>query len=546
MKVAVYIRVSTEEQALDGTSLDDQQEQVHEYCKRCDYEIVREYRDAGFSGKNGDRPKLRELLWAAENGMFEGLVITKLDRLARNLRLLLELEEKLKSFGVALYSVKDNIDTSTAIGRTVFQVLGLVAEWEREVIIERTRGGRLRRYREGRWGPGRVIHGYRYDEKTKKLVVAKEQARVVKRIFDLYISGKGMMTICDVLSKEGVPPRTDKAKGWHSGAIRDIIVNPAYKGKLIVNRHCPVSKLRKDTPKDVIRIEIPPIVDKDTWEAAQRRLSDNKHVQPARVNPWLLQGLVVCGECGHTFRGDISHGKRYYTCIGRLKKSHVDGSPRCTAPRINAGWLEEQVWARIEAILNDPDKLEQVLSDTVERLKERESELYDRMRPIDERLAEIAEKKRRLAESWVETALGQDQVDKKRRQLEEEETRLKYIRGETDPAQLDELQRTQAMLRFWQKHLDSMEWNLLDEDGKQIRAVDEPHRMALRVVNFEDKEISSIMHFPANKREMLDHLQVRVVAFHDRAEVKGIFPIESVGGSLSSSGYRSAHCPQSR
>lgn len=544
MRVVTYARVSTEEQALDGTSLDDQQEQLHEYCMRQGHEIIREYRDAGFSGKNGDRPRLRELLWAAENGIFEGIVVTKLDRLARNLRLLLELEERLKSLGVALYSVKDNVNTSTPIGRTVFQVLGLVAEWEREAIIERTRGGRLRRYKEGRWGPGRVAYGYQYNEATKKLVIHEEQAKIVKKIFDLYLSGKGMMKICDVLGREGILPRTDRAKGWHSAAIRDVLVNPAYKGELIVNRHQPVSKLRKDTPQTAIRIEVPPIVDRDIWQAAQRRLSSNKHVRPARVNPWLLQGLVVCGECGHSFRGDITHGKRYYSCIGRLKKSHVDGSIRCTVPRISADWLEDQVWSRIQAMLDEPSTLEKLLCDTIERLKTRGSELYSRIRPIDERLTEIAERKKKLAESWVESALGQDQVDRQRRQLEEEEARLKCIKGETDPAQLDELQRSQAMLRFWQKHLDSMSWNLLDENGKQIRLVDQPHRVVRQIVNLEDKEISSIMQFPASRREMLDHLQIRVVVFGDRAEVKGILPIEGIESLSCSSGCASGSCPR--
>lgn len=539
MKVAIYIRVSTEEQALEGTSLDSQLEYLREYCNRHSWDIVQEYRDPGFSGKDDDRPGLRQLLWDAENGMFEGVVVARLDRLARNLRLLLELEERLKGYDVGLYSVKESVDTSTAIGRTVFQVLGLVAEWEREAIVERTRGGRLRRYKEGGWGPGKVIYGYRYDQRTKRLVINEEQARVVRRIFNLYVSGKGMEAICSVLNTEGIPPRSSRAIAWHSGAIRDIIVNPAYKGEQIVSRHCPISELRHGIPEDAIMINIPSIVDNDTWEMAYRHLSSNKHIQPARVNLWLLQGLVICGKCGHTFRSDLTYGTRYYGCTGRLKRAHRDGSPRCTNPRLNADWLEEQVWSRIEAILSDPNQLEQLIAETVEQLKERETELYNRIRPIDMQLEKIAEKKGKLAEDWIAGALERNKVDQMRRQLEAEETRLKSLRGETDPNQLRELQYTQAMLRFWQKQLATMEWSLEEEDGRRILLYDEPRRTAKTLAGLEDKEITSIMHFPATKREMLDRLQVRVVVFDNRAEVNAIFPIETIEGPLCSSTCRS-------
>jgi len=544
-RTALYIRVSTEEQALEGTSLNGQLEQLRKYCERQDWQVVREYSDPGFSGKDDDRPGLRLLLSEAKAGMFEAVVVSRLDRLARKLRLLLQLEEELKDKGISLHSVKENIDTSTAIGRTVFQVLGLTAEWEREAIVERTRGGRLQRYREGRWGPGNVLYGYRYDRETKKLIIDQELSEIVRRIFGLYTRGKSMTAICDILNAEDIPPRTNRAKGWHSGAVRDIIVNPAYKGQQIVGRNTHISRLHKATPENVIEISIPAIVDTSVWDAAQRHLNTNKHVYPCRVNPWLLQGLVSCGECSHTFRSEMTHGKRYYSCTGRLKRTHIDRSRRCTMPRLDADWLEGQVWSRIETILNDPEKLEQLLSETIERLKVRVTELEIRLRPIDEQLCKLAERKRRLAEAWVAGALGQEQVEADRRRLENDENRLKDLRGEVDPAQLKELEHNQAMLRFWQKQLASMSWNLEDEEGKAVRIVDKPHRTALTLVNLEDRMVSETMQFPATRREMLDGLQVRVLVFHDRVEVKAVFPIAPIGSRPCTSTYRLDHYPQS-
>lgn len=167
-RVAVYARVSTQEQAVEGTSLEHQSSQLESYCGSRGWAIWQNYADPGYSGKDCDRPGLKRLLGDAKLGLFERVVIYKLDRLARNLRLLLEIEERLKASDVALLSVKESLDTSTAIGRTVFQMLGLVSEWERETIIERTKAGRLQRYREGCWGPGNPPYGYKYDTENEE------------------------------------------------------------------------------------------------------------------------------------------------------------------------------------------------------------------------------------------------------------------------------------------------------------------------------------------------------------------------------------------
>lgn len=123
---------------------------------------------------------------------------------------------------------------------------------------------------------------------------------------------------------------------------------------------------------------------------------------------------------------------------------------------------------------------------------------------------------------------------------------MKSIRSEVDPAQIEELERTKGILHFWEKQLQSMVWNIEDEDGRMIRTVDEPHKMVLNIVGFEDKDISGLMQFPGTRRELLDLLRVKVVAFQDRVEVGSIFPIKIVDYQLNNPGCRSARCPQSR
>ena len=121
VKVAVYARVSSQEQADEGTSLEHQEEQLSSFCQFQNWEIIHKYIDPGYTGKDDNRPGLKQLLSDAKRGIFTKVVVYKLDRLARKLRLLLEIEENLGNDNVSLLSVKETIDTSTPIGKTVFQ-----------------------------------------------------------------------------------------------------------------------------------------------------------------------------------------------------------------------------------------------------------------------------------------------------------------------------------------------------------------------------------------------------------------------------------------
>jgi len=182
----------------------------------------------------------------------------------------------------------------------------------------------------------------------------------------------------------------------------------------------------------------------------------------------------------------------------------------------------------MEAILNDPDKLETMLKDTVDRLRSREDEISAQIRPIDGQLSTIAEQKRRMADDWVRLNMDPDKYRKLQQDLDQEESRLKSIRAEIDPKQLDELEHTRSLLKFWESQLKAMAWNLVDEDGRTVKTVDKPHKNVLKIVGFEDKDISKAMQFPATQREVLDQLGVRLVVFPDRVEVKAVFDIEPI------------------
>lgn len=545
IRVAIYARVSTQEQAVEGTSLDYQADQLTTYCQAQGWTITGKYIDPGYTGKDGERPALKQMLTDAKSRLFDKIVIYKLDRLARKLRLLLDIEEKLKEHGVSLHSVRETLDTSTAIGRTVFQMLGLVSEWERETIIERTKAGRIQRYKEGCWGPGRPPFGYTYNRDTKKLIINEKQAGIVRRIYGEYAEGKSMWGIANMLNNEYIPPRRG-GKGWRNTSIRDVLFDPVYKGTQIVNVHQARKGIPKELPETAIQIQVPAIVNEAVWNIAQERRKNNKRLHPPKNSDWLLQGLITCGLCGYGFRTEVTHKRRQYGCRGRLKYTHPDGSPRCTSPRPDADRLEQLVWQRIENIINDPNKLEGLLKETVDSLRVREADLNARIKPIDTRLTEIAEQKFRLAEDWVVSSIPSGRIQEIRRNLDQEETRLRSIRSEIDPAQLEELERTSAMLRFWESQLHSLDWDTETEDGQKVRVIDKPHKTALTIVGLDDKDLADNLHFPTTRRKVLDMLQVGVIVFMDRVEIKAILPIEPIYCQEFHSDCRSERCPQSR
>ncbi|MGD1119800.1 MAG: recombinase family protein [Dehalococcoidales bacterium] len=528
IRVATYTRVSTQEQAQEGTSLDFQDSQLTTLCQLQRWSIINSYTDPGYSGKDGSRPGLERLLADAKIRLFDKVVVYKLDRLARNLRLLLEIEQKFKAYGVTITSVKESVDTSTGTGKMVFQMFGMIAEWERDAIIERTKSGRLQRYKDGCWAGGSVIFGYAYNKATKKLIIDESEARIVRRIYSEYRDGKMLHGISEGLNKDKIPGRTKHSLGWRQNVIRDILVNPMYRGTQIVNRHASISNINKIDLDNTIQISVPAIVDEQTWQIAQERLKNNKHVKPIKQGEFLLQGMISCGLCGYAYRAARVHKARYYYCRGKMKDHHLDGSPRCKSNYLNAEWLEKQVWHRVEEIINDPNRLFEVLKNTIENLRLREADLNARIKPIEERLAEIASQKAKLADDWVVRHMNNDKFKELKDNLDREESRIRALKAEIDPSQLADLESTRGVLYFWEDQIKSMAWNTENEDGSMMRLVNGPHQIALKVVGFEDKTLSDTLGFPASKRELLDKLQVKLVVFSDRIEVNGLFPIQPI------------------
>jgi site-specific DNA recombinase len=351
-------------------------------------------------------------------------------------------------------------------------------------------------------------------------------------MYDLYSSGKSLVYVADRLNKELISPRRKTAKGWYATTIRQVLLNPAYKGEAVVNRHCHIGDIKKVDLSKAIKIAIPPIVPIDKWNLAQSRLVDNKHLKATGEGLFILQGQIRCGLCGCSYRADRIHLQRYYMCRGKLKYTHIDGSPRCQNRSIRAEYLEQAVWTRVMDIINDPNKLKPMLMEAIDKLKERESALEARLLPIEKRLKEIAERKSRLVDKFVIDNMDSEKYRVAQQNLEKEEARLLALRKDVDPNQLAELESTRGLLRFWQNQVNSMVWNLedpaIEDKSVMVRTMDEPHNTVLKLLGIGDSELSDKMQFPTTQRELFDKLQLRLVVFKDKIEVKSVFPMPNI------------------
>lgn len=225
-RVAIYSRVSSYNQTF-GNSLDEQIRQCRERCEMMGWKVCYIFKENGKSGGNLDRPQFQLLMKRAEMGCFDTVVFWKLDRFCRSLVDLINIERELKQFNVSLYSITEMIDTTSPVGRFNFRSLASAAELEREMIKERTRMGMKALAVQHKW-PGRVPPLGYDTNKEGRLEIVPEEAKTVRKIFNLYIKTKSMPEVAYRLNKSGI--LTKKQNPWNSTAVRTIVTNQLYKG----------------------------------------------------------------------------------------------------------------------------------------------------------------------------------------------------------------------------------------------------------------------------------------------------------------------------
>ena len=225
MRAALYVRVSTEDQAREGYSLDAQQRRLEAYCRMRNWEISGLYRDEGYSGRSTDRPEYQRMM--EEDSCWDILLVLKMDRIHRNSVNFALMMDGLRKKGKEFNSLQEKFDTTTAMGRFVMDTMQRIAQLESEQIGERVKIGMKKKAEtgDGMLGSG---HPYGYVYHYGQLKVVENEAQIVREMYDLYSSGSSMGDIADALNNRMIPAK--RSGRWNKQSVCNILHNPLYIG----------------------------------------------------------------------------------------------------------------------------------------------------------------------------------------------------------------------------------------------------------------------------------------------------------------------------
>ena len=394
IRCAIYTRKSTEDGLeQEFNSLDAQRLAGESYITSQRSEgwvcLPDRYDDGGFTGGNMDRPALQRLMADIEAGKVDSIVVYKVDRLSRSLIDFSKIMEVFERRKVAFVSVTQQFNTGTSMGRLMLNVLLSFAQFEREMISERTRDKIAATRRKGKWTGGCPMLGYDVVEKGGRLRVNEEEAARVRDIFELYLDRQSLLTTAAILEE-----RAWRTKHWTSTRGREMGGKPFEKNslrRLLTNRIC----LGKITYKDELHDgEHPAIVDAEIFDRAQQLLKRNGRTGGAHVknrHGALLKGLVRCVTCdcamapSHSVKHLGDNGSkiyRYYCCTNAQKRGwHV-----CPTPSVPAPELERFVTEQVKGIGKDTNLLAETLTECRRQREEAIGKLEVEKRTLEREL----------------------------------------------------------------------------------------------------------------------------------------------------------------
>jgi site-specific DNA recombinase len=484
MKIAIYIRVSTEDQAKEGYSLEVQREYLVSFAKREGLEIFKGYQDDGISGYSTERPALKELLKDAKQKRFDLVLVYKIDRFSRNLKDLLNLVDELSSFGIGFKSATEPFDTTTSAGKLMFQQLGSFAEFERNRIAERVFPGMVKGVQQGNWQGARYApYGYTYNREKKLLEVDEQEAKVVKLIYTMFLCDKSIFTITEYLTKKVY--RNRKGNIFSTKLIGDILKNRIYTGKLVWNSHHydKTQKTKKgyrylkNPPNKVIisQGKHQPIIPDEDFEAVQEKLKARKIERRKKANDYPLSGILYCAKCNHKYLGvsSISNHrtgvkKRWYRCAGPYR-SFI----RCKNKSVKAIEIESEVADILETLLKN-DKLKTSRWTNVTFKNDANFPIFAESAKIDlekvkNRLEKNLKKQSKLTDAYLENLLSEELYKQTNESLRQEEEELKKLIALQEVREI-ERERSKEYLNRIEEFLESYDPNkkVMDLETKKL------------------------------------------------------------------------------
>jgi site-specific DNA recombinase len=474
-RAAIYARVSSDQQAEAGTiasQIEALKERVHADGFSVEPEVC--FLDEGYSGSTLVRPALERLRDLAATGSIDRLYVHSPDRLARKYAYQVLLVDELKRQGVELVFLNRELGRSPE-DDLLLQVQGMVAEYERAKILERSRRGKLHGARRGNVNVlSGAPYGYRYVSKQEgdgqaRYEILLEEARVVRQIFAWVGQERcSIGEVCRRLGKQGTPSPKGKVC-WDRSTVWGILKNPAYRGAAAFGK-TQIGELRKrlragrgqaeqprraysvyKTPDRGVEITVPALVSEDLFAVVAEQLGENRRRQRQgkRGARYLLQGLLVCGQCGYAYYGKTVSRRSakgatrhyaYYRCTG-TDAYRFGGQRVCQNKQVRTDLLEEAVWDDVCALLKDPGRIE---AEYQRRLDDKtSSKETNGKEQLESLIQKVKRGIARLIDAYGEGLMNKDEFEPRIRQFRE-----RLMRLETEQQEQRELEMREQDLRL--------------------------------------------------------------------------------------------------
>lgn len=443
MRSAIYLRVSSDEQAKEGFSLEAQKALLERKCKEWNYTVSNIYNDEGYSAKNMKRPALQRLIKDAGNKEFDVVVYWRLDRLTRSSKDFHKLVEQLNNSDVGIKSATENIDTTTAIGRFQLELSVSLAQLERETISERVTFVMQEGVRQGKWHGGPVPFGYIWDGENMHIV--QEESDTLRLLRDLYLQGNGFYTIAKNLNALG---RTRRGNKWSSQSVWYVLDNPFYAGKLrygTKKKNGKYSNRKKESLVNCIwaDTDFPQIFTWKEYEEHTKIMVNKQFYGHTKILDYWFAGILRCAKCGARMSGRPHHnlkkdGTRSIKAIYYICGTKQNGSG-CKMPILRQELAEKLILQHIRSAKRD--RMEKQSSKVKKTTTNYEAELND----LNKEISAVAERRKKWQYMLAEDLMNESDYRLRRR---EEDDKEKMIKERIEKIKSDNIGISSELINF--------------------------------------------------------------------------------------------------
>ncbi|WP_017726730.1 recombinase family protein [Halalkalibacterium ligniniphilum] len=373
MTVAIYIRVSTEEQVREGFSISAQREKLKAFCRVHDWDDFKFYVDEGLSAKDTNRPQLELMLSHIEQGLINTVLVYRLDRLTRSVVDLYKLLDVFEKSNCTFKSATEVYDTGSAIGRLFITLVAAMAQWERENLGERVRMGQIEKARQGQWS---APAPFGYKKENNRLVKDEDQGNWYLKMVEKIKEGYSIRGLSDYMDNSPMPPK--RGYKWHIRTLLDILQNPVYYG---------ATKWLDEIVEDTHE----PYLSKEEWAHLQKLLYNRQNFKKRDTSSiFIFQMKLICPNCGNRLTSERSMWKRK-----NEEQIQVSNRYRCQACALNKRKPFGVNEKKIEKILVD-----YMNAFTFEQLPKVTDENKDEHEKLYKELKQIEKQREKYQKAW--------------------------------------------------------------------------------------------------------------------------------------------------